>query len=92
MTKLYVKQTKVTYGDQYGWNVKPIWSNDIDCRSSFSFGNKEQLARRFAKAFEAGVVYENAHVAIDVDNEQYVSYDMTILMRTANAELKRLGF
>jgi hypothetical protein len=66
-----------------------------DLSTRFGIGLKtthQALAHRLIKAINAGVVFENVHVAKDVHDDEYITSTCTILTRLLNAELKRKGF
>lgn len=53
---------------------------------------KRKLAERLKLAIEAGVVFTDLSVATDVNGRTYLACNRTVQARTANADLKRLGF
>ena len=92
MTSTYLEAVKIEEDEDCGYVVWPVWANvDISSNSGFSVGTLK-LANRLKRAFEAGAVYENASIAKNIYGETYCNFEMTILMRIANAELNRLGF
>ncbi len=75
-----------------GFVVTPEWS-DVDRPTTSSWEVRTRaLADRLAAAVMAGVVCVNPHVATDVNEHTYVSYDRKVMAKYANADLKRLGF
>lgn len=53
---------------------------------------KISLAGRLVAAIKAGVVFTNPRVMVDVRGQTYVSHGITVIGRTMDADLKRLGF
>ena len=51
-----------------------------------------KLANRLIAAIEAGVIIQNPTINIDINGNNYVSATHSVLARTLNADLKRLGF
>lgn len=90
-----IKQT-TDYEGKPTINVSIVWSGaTLDRPTSGGFGLKPThlaLAKRLAKAIDAGVVYLNPTVRTDVNGQTYVSSSCCVLGRTLNADLKRLGF
>ena len=58
----------------------------------WSCGTNHNLAKRLKRCIEAGNAFGEVNVKKDARGETYISADMKISMRTANADLKRLGF
>lgn len=85
--------------DLEGWSVKVVWSCDTPRLLNRTDGmgwlfgpNHKRLAERLVAAINAGVVFGNPELRTDVNGRTYVSADVKVLGRTANADLKRLGF
>lgn len=95
MNKLVAIKTMGT-----SWDGKPeiniswrLEGSTLKFRSSVSLQAKDtKLADRLCRAIEAGVVVKNVREATDNNGNKYLTDDFVILMRMANAELKRLGF
>ncbi len=51
-----------------------------------------RLAERYRRYLKSGEAFPGLHVKTDVNGKTYAFYSLTILGRTANADLKRLGF
>jgi hypothetical protein len=70
---------------------------DLQCRFSISTGSASKrtsrsLAQRLVSAICAGRAYPNPRVTADRAGQEFVTFDINILGRTLNADLKRLGF
>lgn len=88
-----VEITQETLDGQARWVVTPVWDGvDRQRSGSYSTGSNRKLADRLAAAFKAGKAYKNLEKREDVNHKTYASYNFQILMRHANADLKRLGF
>ena len=73
--------------------VAPYWNGvDRPDSSQWSCGTNEALAKRLRAAILAGVIIEEPVIAVDNNGKSYVSNGFAIRMRSANAELKRLGY
>lgn len=88
-----VEVTESRGGMERGWNVSPIWA-DVDRPNvgGYGVGPNRKLAERLKRAIEAGVVYYDAQVKVDVNGATYVQANSRVLGRIMNADLKRLGF
>jgi hypothetical protein len=53
---------------------------------------KRSLAERLKRAIEAGVVYKRLVKTNDIYGQTYISTGVPILVRTMNADLKKLGY
>jgi hypothetical protein len=51
-----------------------------------------KLAARLKQAIEAGVVYPNPTVARDRMGQTYVAHDYTVVGRTLDIDLRKLGY
>lgn len=73
-----------------------LWSWEGDERQGshggISCADKLKLAQRLKTAVEAGVVLTDPQWAINKLGQRYVSARVTVLGRTLNADLKRLGY
>lgn len=73
--------------------VVPYWANvDRPVTQKFNCGFKPKLAERLQRAWEDGAAYEYAQLRHDVNYNSYIACDSKVLMRIANADLKRLGY
>lgn len=63
-----------------------------DCMGYGLDATHRKLAERLVKAIEAGVVFPNPKLAVDVRGRTYVSCGLTVVGRRMNADLCRLGF
>ena len=59
-----------------GWRLKPT---------------DQKLAERLATAICAGAVCGNPRIKTDIYGETYVDFDIGVLARAMNADLRRLG-
>jgi hypothetical protein len=74
------------------YTVNVFWKNvDRPHTASYSFTN-ESVAKRLKACIEAGAAYSNTKVTTDNAGQTYVDASINILMRTASADLRRLGF
>ena len=75
--------------------VTPVW-NGVDRPASMHYAmpiKHKKLAERLKKAIESGKCwYREPQILIDVHGLTYVNASLNLLMRTANADLKRMGF
>lgn len=53
---------------------------------------KTALAARLVRAINAGVVFANPEVKVDINGHTYVGAESMVLARMANADLRRLGY
>ena len=53
---------------------------------------KISLAGRLVAAIKAGAIFIDPQVMVDVRGQTYVSHGITVIGRTMDADLKRLGF
>ena len=75
------------------YEVTPVWKGvDRKSSSSYSCSNKPQLAKRLKAAMENGDAFAYINVVKDINGCSYVSASMKIMMRSANADLKKLGY
>lgn len=68
---------------------------DLDRRRLTGFVmsfRKRKLAERLKLAIEAGVVFADPRVSTDVNGRTYLACTSMVHGKTANADLKRLGF
>lgn len=75
--------------------VQPVWEGvDRPITGGTAFPlNKLKLAQRWSAALESGKAwYKEPVICTDCDGETYVSAFPSMSPRTANADLKRLGF
>lgn len=76
--------------------VSVVWTSseiELDRPNCFSFVVRDQaLAQRLARAVDAGAVFFAPTVCRDVYGQTYVNATSRVLVRTANADLRRLGF
>ena len=82
--------------DRDGISVTPFWAG-VDRPQGHGFGllntaAHRKLAERLKAAIEAGVVFPNATVTVNVNGATYVDSDCLVGGRTMNADLTRLGF
>lgn len=78
--------------DLGGFRVVVSWPGvDRPRTGGFVLGNPI-TARRLAAAINAGAVYSDPEIRMDVDGKTYVRASSRVLGRTASADLKRLGF
>lgn len=85
--------------DADGWSVTVDWASsdgtviDRPNVGGWGFGPKHQrLAERLAAAINAGVVFGTPELRTDINGKTFVNAPSKVLGRTANADLKRLGF
>jgi hypothetical protein len=79
--------------------ISTVYVVEVFCKNvnrpylgGWSCGYKQTLAVRLKRCIESGNAFESVTVKKDVNGATYLSADMKISMRTANADLKRLGF
>ena len=73
--------------------VQVYWKGvDRTAGSGWSCGSNRKLAERLAKCIKAGKAITDPEVKTDIYGETYVGHGFNILMRQANADMKRLGF
>jgi hypothetical protein len=77
VVKVTVSGIELDRHDLYGWHLLP---------------KHRKLAERLVRAVEAGVVFTPERVATDVNGNTYLVAPTKVMGRTANADLKRLGF
>jgi hypothetical protein len=91
-----LKATAEVFEDDQGIHVKVVWSGaplDRPSTGGFIIGKGHlALARRLERAINAQAVHANARVVKDVYGKTYVSANCLVLMRKANADLRRLGY
>jgi hypothetical protein len=99
-THKYTPHATLEYSDREwatGWSVKVTWSCDtpglLDRTDGggWVLGNKATAVRLVA-AVNAGVVFGTPELLTDVNGRTYVHAANGVHGRTANADLKRLGF
>lgn len=64
-------------GGSYGWGLRPTHA---------------RLAQRLVAAINDGAVFADFRIGTDVHGQTYLSATSTILGRTLNADLTRLGY
>lgn len=82
-------------GDGRGkYTVWPYVTNvNVDRPQGVGYGGLSlTLARRMAVAIKAGAVFYDHTLRVDVNGNTYVNASTRVLGRTANADLKRLGY
>lgn len=77
-------------------SVFPYWKG-VDRPQGAGWGLRNtpadrKLAQRLKAAIEAGAVYRSVTAAVDVNGSTYARTEGTVLGRTLNADLRRLGF
>lgn len=77
--------------------VEVVWDAEVNRKSTggWTFNrNQLRLAQRLTDAINAGVVYKNPKVLIDIYGETYVSADTTEFFhaRHMNKSLEAVGF
>lgn len=81
--------------EKMGWKVSVRWEADIlldrPVVSGWVLPNK-RTAERLAQAINAGVVHEDIHIRTDINGKTFVAATELVSGRTANADLRRLGF
>jgi len=82
---------RLTVNDGGSVTVAPVWAG-VDRPASRSIRVSSKVAPRLKRAFLAGVVAVDAEVLTDNVGETYVSWTSKVSGRTANADLRRLGF
>jgi hypothetical protein len=76
------------------YHVRGVWSAPWVSRTVTTgyLVKGRALADRLAAAMEAGAVFVNPEVRVDVNGHTYVTSSSTVLARQINADLRRLGF
>lgn len=75
------------------YTVQAHWKNvDRPKGVGRSCFNRKDLADRLKKCMEDGAAFGNVKICTDVNGKTYVDEDFQILMRIANADLKRIGY
>ena len=91
-----LKPKAITQRVLNGVLVSVVWTSseiELDRPNSFGFLVRDQaLAQRLARAVEAEAVFAAPTVCRDVHGQTYVSATSRVLVRTASADLRRLGF
>lgn len=87
----------VTPDPDYGWRVSVRWTANgperLDRTDGHGYAVRTRaLADRLARAIDAGVVFYDLGIAVDVNGQTYVSSRSHVLGRYANADLRKLGF
>ena len=83
---------------EYGWRVSVTWMSpthhiDRTGGAGWQLGTKHQkLAERLVRAVNAGAVLQNPTLKVDVNGNTYVEATSSVLGRTLNSDLNRLGF
>ena len=75
--------------------VRSQWSSDAPLDRTDGVGwvvKDPKIADRLVRAIEAGVVFKNAKIVLDAHGKSFVTAPATVLGRTLNADLRRLGF
>ena len=80
--------------DLEGFSVVPVWKDvDRPQTGGYHLGKNLPLAKRLKKAIESGKIWNSVPtVETDMDGNTYVCASISISMRRANSELKKLGF
>jgi len=92
------RQDDLEAGMTPGFQVVSHWESDhvaIDRPLTQGFilpAGKRSLAIRLASAIRAGVVFTAPEIKRDVNGKTYVSAACSVIGRTMNADLKRMGF
>ena len=73
--------------------VVPVWDTVVDRPSSggYSCGENRSIATRLKKAMLAGDAFNNVSIETDINGKTYISADLTLRMRCANADLAAMG-
>lgn len=74
--------------------VVPIW-NDVTDRpftGGYSCGENRSIAERLKRAMLAGAAFDNVSIETDINGKTYISADLQLRMRCANADLARMGY
>lgn len=82
------------HSDRYTYAVFAVWEGaETDIRKSHRIEVPSMaMAKRLAKAINAGVVLTNPEVATATDGLTYIKSDCNVMGRRINADLNRLGF
>ena len=73
--------------------VIPLFDAKVDrpFTGGYSCGENRSIAERLKKAMLAGDAGDNISVETDINGKTYVSADLTLRMRCANADLTAMG-
>jgi hypothetical protein len=78
-----------------GWHVRVAWETDPPVDRTDGSGwliTSESVARRLVRAVNAGRVFTDVRIALDVNERTYVAARSLVMARHANADLRRLGY
>lgn len=99
-TATFTPTATATYRpDREEWHVDVTWTCDMPglldrtAGGGWLFGPKHQrLAERLVAAINDGAVHGTPELRTDVNGKTYVHASSKVLGRSANADLKRLGY
>jgi hypothetical protein len=92
----YIASTNIVLTSDSTYSVAGFWAVDgVNLDQPMSSGYEVRtmrLAERLAKAIRDGKVFVNPTIATDMGGKTYVSATSTVLGRTVNADLRRMGY
>lgn len=97
-TATFTPTARLEYCDRpAGWHVSVVWSCDTPGLLDRADGmgcilDSKATAERLVAAINAGAVFGTAELHTDVNGRTFVHAARKVRGRTANADLKRLGY
>jgi len=89
--KVSLKEVSVRV-DGAAFIVGPVWEG-VDRSYTHGWEVKEKLVKRLVAALEGEAAkVTDPKVMTDINGKTYVSFDLPVMGRTMNADLKRLGY
>jgi hypothetical protein len=78
-----------------GWHVKTEWTTNppVDRPRTHGFLIRNQkVAERLVAAINAGAVYVDAEIKMDIHDQTYVAARSLVMAKYANADLRKIGY
>ena len=93
MPKPKLLDVKIVTEDDGGYLVQPVWADvDRPISGGYCCGKNRSLAERLYRAMKAGPVFSETTLKTDCNGKTYISANLVIRMRCANADLNRIGY
>ncbi len=93
--KAFTFDAEVTPSKEFpgSFNVAPVCTSHVTDRGcAFSWLASEKHVARLSAAIRAQKAIKNPSIKTDIGGKTYVSFDIEVIGRRMNADLKRLGF
>lgn len=93
MSKPKLLDVNIVTEDDGGLLVQPVWADvDRPISGGYCCGLSSVLAERLKRAMIDGPVFSETTLKTDCNGKTYISANLVIRMRCANADLNRIGY